>query len=270
MQIDYSGVIVRLVLRIVFIILFIYLGYLGKCYNKLSHKRRLLKTGRIEVTETAGWFGLGDLFDGLVTLRRIPSFKWWMLMVTIGGLSKLSDLATTAVQQEYVKSFCNFGTGMVLSLDGKDEFFKVPPFNGRPQLVAGSAQTTSQKNGCSKGIYRKVNDDSMFCAANKDILGTWNCQSQGNDITYKYGAKTFDGIVADLAKRDLLYLDTAYTETIGPNNFTFNHLFAWSTSTYDDSGKTFDIKASLDLTPGQTDDKIMHSMHCTMEAPGNS
>lgn len=269
MQIDYSGVIVRLVLRIVFIVLFIYLSYLGKCYNKLSHKRRLLNTGHIEVTETAGWFGLGDLFDGLITLRRIPSVRWWMLMVTIGGLSKLSDLATTAVQQRYIQSFCEFGTGMVLSLSGHEEF-AFPPFNGRPQFVAGTAQITSQKNGCSKGIYRKVNDDPMFCAAEKDTLGAWKCQSVGDDITYKYGTKTYDAISNDLTNRGLLYPNWWLELFNTTDSYRFSHIFVWSSSTSYNTGKTFDIKASMDVTPGLSDDQVMHSMHCKMEAPGKS
>lgn len=186
-------------------------------------------------------------------------------MLLIGALSKLTDFATTAVQQKSVQGSCVFGTGMVLNLTGYDAF-SLPPSNGKPTFVAGSAQQTSLANGCSEGIYRKVNAGPSFCAAQSDLLGTWKCQSVWKDITYKYGQYTNYTILHDLLERGLLYENSHVetTETIDPR--TFSHLVAWGTSTYDYSNELWDVKASLDLTANNTDNKVMHSMYCTMQA----
>lgn len=266
MELQVSGVIVRLVFRIIFTALFLYLGFVGTLCNEFARKRQLLRNGRIRIIETAGWLGLGGLLDGLRNIRRIPNVKWWLAMLAVGVLSLLTDFATTAVQQEYINGFCEFGTGLVLAGNGS-EFFNVPPSNGKPVFVANNAQTTSQTNGCPEGIYRKVNSNPRFCAAQSDILGSWTCQSVGKDITYEYGKYSYEDIIHDLVEKGLLYREYTTAETTTNDSRRFSHLVAWSTSSYDKSHDLWDIKASLDVNARNTDDKVMHSMHCTMNAP---
>lgn len=158
MQLLIDGVLVRLAFRIMFTAIFLYLGLLGsQCYT-LAKKRRLLRNGRLSLSEATGWLGLGDVVSGIWNLRRFPDRSWLLLMVLIGGLSKLSDFATSAVYQKYLPSTCPFGIGMVLATDGQ-LLTSIPAGNGRPMLVAGNAQLTSIANGCNQGIYRKLNDD---------------------------------------------------------------------------------------------------------------
>jgi hypothetical protein len=272
METQISGVVVRLVFRIIFTALFLYLGFIGTSCNEFARKRQLLRKGRIQVIETAGWLELSGLFDGLRNIKSIPNAKWWIAMLAVGVLSKLTDFATTAVQQKYINGYCEFGTGMVLATNGSDDF-NVPPSNGRPVFVVGNAQTTSHTNGCQEAIYRKVNSDPKFCSAKSDILGAWKCESVGNDIMYKYGEYTYKEITHDLAEKGLLYPLTIVSERTRTERanitlpYLYSHLVAWSTSSYDYSDELFDIRASVDLSAHNDDDKIMHSMLCIMDAP---
>jgi hypothetical protein len=266
MELQVSGVVVRLVFRIIFTTLFLYLSFVGTLCNQFARKRQLLRNGRIRIIETAGWLDLGGLFDGLRNIRRVPHVKWWLAMLAVAVLSMLTDFATTAVQQKYINGFCEFGTGMVLATSGSEAFF-APPSNGRPVFVAGTAQTTSHTNGCPEGIYRKVNSNQHFCAAQSDSLGSWACKSVGDDVTYEYGKYTYKEIAHDLIEKGLLYPATVTGETKTPNPHRFSHLVAWSTSSYDESNDLWNVKASVDLSAHNTDDKVMHSMHCAMNAP---
>ena len=190
-------------------------------------------------------------------------------MVALAALSKGTDFATTAIHAENLPASCAFGAGMVLNTSGADAF-GMPPWNGRAAFVAGNAQITSELNGCEMGIYSKVNSDINFCSAQSDILGTWECQTNGEDITYDFGVEE-EEVLDDLYKKDLLYgpLWSPYSTNNGDPE-TWTHLVVWSSSESDDSNAVFSIKASVDTTAQETDNKVMHSMTCTMNAPGNA
>ena len=190
-------------------------------------------------------------------------------MVAVMLLTKVNDLMISTIRGEYVPSLCEFGTGMVLSEDGSSEF-NVPPFNEVPAFVAGSAQLLSVEHGCDQGIYVKVNSDARFCAASTDIIGFWDCQLVGDDITYKRGT-TADDVLQDLVGRGLLYGSYASEYTHSGNSTTvWTHLVAWSSSEEDESDAVFDVKASIDTTPEQTDVIEMRNMHCTLQETGNN
>lgn len=267
-----SSTAVRLLFRVLFTIFFLYLGIVGNHCNKLAIKLRLLCHGKISVPEAAGWLQAPNIIDPIWHMRRIPNIKWWSLMAVIAVLSKLTDLATQTVRQALLSGFCNFdsmGTGMVVSTTGFDTF-QTPPVNGRASFVAANAQLTSINNGCSQGIYKKVNSDPYFCAAESDLLGSWNCSAVGEDITYTYDQYTVDDVQTDLLAKGLLYGPNYAGEVTNNKNdaYKWTHLVVWSTSTPDDSKQAFSVKAAIDMTATETDDKVMHSMYCTMNAPG--
>lgn len=177
---------VRLSFRVFFTLLFLYLGVIGSQAYKLSTKLRLLNNGRVRVVEAAGWLQATAVLDPLWRARTIPNIRWWTLMAVIAAFSKVTDLATQTVRRELLQSSCEFGTGLVITPSAEDTF-SVPPWNGRSAFVAGNAQIRSTDNQCDQGIFWKVNIDSTFCAAEADIIGTWNCESVGEDTTYAYG-----------------------------------------------------------------------------------
>lgn len=257
----------RLILRIVFSVLFLYLGVIGSHAYNLSIRLRLVKHDSIGVSEASGWLQSAAVVTPIYTLRRLPpNLKWWGLMAAIAIFAKSTDLATSYVRRDAVQSFCAFGTGMVLNTSGADAF-GIPPWNGRPALVAGNAQITSALNNCTQGIYSKVNNDPRFCAAGSDILGAWACEAVGQDLTYEYGSWTADAIADDLANQGLLYgPDFSPMMTTTDNEYDFTHFVVWSSSTSERT--VFDVRAAVDTTGSVTDSHIMHSMHCIMNASG--
>ncbi|KAF7354791.1 hypothetical protein MSAN_01393300 [Mycena sanguinolenta] len=266
MYVYIDSTIVRLIFRAVFTILFLCLGVLGRQSNKLATKLRLLHNGKIPVPQAAGWLPSSAIFDPIWKLRHIPNVRWWSLVAVLAILSKCTDLATAVVRSESLRSYCAFGNGMVLQTNGADSF-SLPPWNGRAAFVAGNAQVTSLLNGCDKGIYRKVNTDINFCASPSDIFGTWQCLPDGEDITYKSGS-TQDEVLVDLYQNDRIFGPDWISAATNTNDTQlWTHLVVWSSSALDSSHEVFSVKASVDLTANRTDDKIMHSMYCTLNAP---
>ena len=196
---------VRIAFRIVFFILSVYLSAVGSLSNKLSLKLRLLQSKRIPVPEAAGWMQGTAIFEPIIRTRRIPNWRWWVVMAAVMALVKIDDLLTNIIREEYIQTLCAFDTGMVLSSDGSGKFY-VPPWNGKSALVAGNAQLLSVEHGCEQGIYRKVNEDYRFCAASTDIIGSWNCSAIGEDQHFPYGVDD-DPIIQKLADDQLLYGD---------------------------------------------------------------
>lgn len=265
-----SSTAVRVILRILFTIFFFWIGLLGSQCYKISTRLRLLNHERITAAQATGWLQPGNILDPILQLRRLPpNLKWWFLMAVVAILSKLTDIATAAVSTELMKLSCDFGYGMVLSPSSKD-IFSLPPWNGRPFLVAGNAQIYSVNNTCEAGIYWKVNTDPRFCSTPEDLMGGWTCSAVGEDISYTYGDWTIAQIANDLMSKDLLYgpnYSSARTGNSDPYDFT--HLVIWSSSEADNSQQVFNITASIDTTADPSTEGIsMHSMSCIMEAPG--
>ncbi|EMC94880.1 hypothetical protein BAUCODRAFT_36153 [Baudoinia panamericana UAMH 10762] len=72
---------VRVVFRFAFIIMFMYLGFVGTQAKKLSTKLTLLRDGKITVSHAAGWLQGTQIWAPLYRMRKIPDWKWWLLMV---------------------------------------------------------------------------------------------------------------------------------------------------------------------------------------------
>lgn len=265
-----NSLIVRIGFRIVFFVLSVYLGAVGSYCNKLSLKLRLLRNGRVPMQDAAGWVSGTAIFEPIYRSRRIPNFKWWSLMAAVLVLVKINDLITNTIRTLPVPSLCAFGYGMVMSKTGFDTFLS-PPWNSRSQLVAGNAQITSQGWGCQQGIYKKVNWDSTFCAAEIDIIGGWECASVGNNLTYTYGTEPND-VLGDLQDRGLFYAGDVHDAITSQNSLNWTHLIAWNSNVeYENqTGIVFEVKAAIDTTALETDKKIMHSMHCKVQGNGKT
>lgn len=265
-----SSTTVRIILRILFTVAFFWAGFIGSQCYKSSTKLRLLNHERITVTEATGWLQPGNIIDPILQLRRLPpNFKWWFMMAVVAILSKLTDIATAAVSTELMKLSCYFNQGMILSPSSKD-VFHIPPWNGRPFLVAGNAQLYSVNNTCEAGIYWKVNDDSRFCSSPGDIIGAWNCSAVGEDISYVFGDWTPDQIANDLSSKGLLYSSNySLAQTSSSDPYDFTHLVIWSSSETDNSNQVFNVTASVETTADPSTQGItMHNMFCTMNALG--
>ena len=262
---------VRIAFRVTFFFLSVYLGLLGSYCNKFSLKLRLLHDGHIPVQDAAGWVQGTAILEPLYQTRRIPNWKWWVIMAAVLALVKINDLITNTIYVVDVMGLCPFGTGLVLSKTGFDTFIW-PPWNSRSQLAAGNAQIFSVLNGCAGGIYKKVNADPTFCAAETDIIGWWDCISYGKNRTYPYGT-LMDAIVQDLNATGYIY-QTSYSDSFTRNTASaadFTHFVVWSsnaTIAANQSGVPWDVKAVVDVTANENDTKIMHGMYCQLQGQG--
>jgi len=218
-----------------------------------------------------------DLHDGLayerVTpksndgIRRLPGGSWFgMLMFVCTFLSLVSDIAVSGlVKTVTVPSRCLFGTGLVVP-DSNSSISSVPPDNGATYSVAAQAQLTSAANGGLVGIYWKANRDLTFRADELDLAGQWNCIDINDEIEYAAGTSII-AIGEDLIQRGYLYGPGNQSSAVRTTyeNGTFSHLIWWDSSApLSHGGMSFDIRASIDLTPNAPDPKIMKSFQCTM------
>ncbi|KAJ6516483.1 hypothetical protein C8R45DRAFT_1142724 [Mycena sanguinolenta] len=240
MYVQIDSTIIRLIFRILLTIVFLYLGVLGSQSNKLATKLRLLHNGRIPVPQAAGWLSSSTILDPIWKLRHIPNIRWWSLAAALAIFSKCTDLATAAVHSEYLRSYCAFGNGMVLQTDGADSFL-IPPWNGRAAFVAGNAQAYTAKSTQRSTFAPR---QAIFSA---------------------HGS--VEEVLDDLSKNGRIFGSYGSFEATIANNSVWTHLVVWSSSASDNSSEVFSVQASVDLTANETDDKIMHSMYCTLNAP---
>jgi hypothetical protein len=99
-----------------------------------------------------------------------------------------------------------------------------------------------------------------------DLAGQWNCIDMNEEIEFPAGTSIM-AIAEDLIQRGYLYGpgNQSYGVHAAYENGTFSHLI-WldSSAPLSHSGMSFDIRASIDLTPNAPDPKIMKSFWCTM------
>lgn len=193
---------VRLVLRVYFIIPVSFIAWLAKQALNYRARLQLVRTRRVPITRSLDWLQGFDLVKMPWSIRGLPNGKMgYLLMVFLYAISKAVDLIpTTFVQQTEIQSRCSFTTGLVLDTT-HGPLFDVPPVNGAPYIVTHNAQIFSLKNSCPLGIYAKVNQDTSFCAAPQDILGTWTCNSSA-PVTYQPNIALED-IISDLTSQGL-------------------------------------------------------------------
>ena len=188
-------------------------------------------------------------------------------MIACTVLSLLSDLAVSGlVRSVNIPSRCTFGTGLVVPNAPVSLSWGAVPNNGAPYFVVAQAQLTSAANGGLVGIYWKANRYLSFRADTNDVAGQWNCTDVNNDIEYIASASQIV-VIEDLIHRGLLYSNLLSYCSSQYSDGTYSHLIVLDSSVGASVGTTFNVRASIDLTPNGTDTKIMKSFICTMDAP---
>ncbi|KAF4434585.1 hypothetical protein F53441_13678 [Fusarium austroafricanum] len=260
---------VRLVLRVYFLILLALTGYLARKTLHSRAKIRILGNHSVPATRVLGSLDGLDLLLAPLRLRAFPSgpfgFAFLLLLFAIG---KAADLLTSyLVVSQPIQSRCAFGQGLVFNDDHTN--FPMPPFNGRPVQVVQNAQLFAVNHSCSYGIYKKLNTDFRFCPDERDILGSWTCQSVGGGTPQSYAAGTDHWLIAqDLVSGGLLYNSWWHERAQWSSGFA-NHLVIWSTSTSSDSeGSLWSVKAAVQTTFLPEDDIKLLPLSCTVTAPG--
>lgn len=281
---DVSSAHTRLALRIYFNVILPLLALIGdQCCRKRS-QLRLLRSQTLDITQTTGWLRAPAAVYAIYSMRRSPAGWLGFMMVLAGILWLVSDLIVSAlVVPTNVVDRCAFNTtGHYGTVKTNHTVGPFTPGNVGilwDQLIA--ARVTSLSNGGLDGIYRKVNSDPTFRADTEDIIGRWKCETAGNDVTYP-ARESQDAIMIDLYEKDLLYNYYApeATNYIGIN--VYLQFLVWSsavgnwdqnlTGTPDeiiDSKELhpWDVRAAVDISPNNTQPKVMRPFHCTMNAP---
>lgn len=269
---DIDSSYLRIAFRIYFTLAFLLIGFLADRCLANRNQRKLADRKSIPLTYMTGWLTDASLLIATMGFRRLPGGSWFgMFMLVCTVLSLVSDLAVTGlVRTVTVPSRCLFGIGLVVP-DSNSPISSIPANNGATYSVAGQAQITSAANGGLVGIYWKANRDLTFRADEMDLAGQWTCVDVNDDIEYVTNI-TIDAITEDLIQKGYLYgpfnlVGGIHTEYYG--NGTFAHLILWDSSAPTrETGRSFDIRVSIDLTPDAPDPKIMKSFQCTMNGTG--
>jgi hypothetical protein len=167
------------------------------------------------------------------------------------------------VKTDLVQSRCPFGIGLVIPQVASDVGSQIPPVNGAPYYVVAQAQLTSQSNGGPTGIYWKVNRDTTFRAQSQDLIGSWICRNL-SDLTYPPDTP-YATVIADLQQNGFQYITPIAEASLFPNG-SYSHFVVWSSSVGNDTGTTFDIRASIDLSASTTDPKVIRNYLCEIYA----
>ncbi|KAL9096560.1 MAG: hypothetical protein Q9165_001047 [Trypethelium subeluteriae] len=207
----------------------------------------------------SNWLSSFDSILAFKTLRTPPGGWLGILMVIAYLLNLGADFASAFIQSIPVHDRCQFGTGLVLS----DTSMALVPWNGAPYAVATSAQSRSLTNGGLKGVYAKINRDPRFSADAADILGAWSCTMNPLQLQYSYSVSSAD-IVNDLVQQELLYSTPVYVAS-GLDDANKSHLVALDTSAGEETGASFNVRVSVDVTAQANETKQMQSYECILD-----
>ncbi|KAF2100289.1 hypothetical protein NA57DRAFT_54380 [Rhizodiscina lignyota] len=276
---------VRLALRIYFNVILPLLGLIGDQCCKKRSQLRLLRKRPLEITHMTGWLRGTSAACAMYSMRRSPAGWLGFVMVLAGLYWLIADLVVSAlVVPVNVVDRCPFNTTgpyQVMPTPHVMGPLSVGPVGTLFDIITG-AQKTSKANGGLTGIFNKSNTDPLFRADAQDILGQWECRRVGKDSTYPFDTPPLS-IVEDLVLRGLMYDPSSYCPTmlIGKNQYI--QMLAWSSSvsdwSYEIAGKTseeiatdtelhlWNVLAAVDLSTEPSDDKVMRSFNCTMNAP---
>lgn len=262
-NINYSAHLVRVFLRVYFLVAFTLTSVIGNQCCKLAVELSLVLGHNVSLNRMTGWLSEVSFFSNLWDLRRISGgayFGPFMLLVAI--ISPVTDLAVNGlVKSVHVSSRCPFGTGMVLDLNSTP--FSGPPSNGKPVSVAMNAQLVSVSNNGLQGIYWKVNNATNFAAQEQDVLAAWTCVDLDDDLQYST-EDTESYIVEDLLSRDYLY-EIFESIALGGGNEPFTHFAIWSSSAATgDLGVPWDVRASIDTSADGFQGPVMRNFYCNV------
>ena len=161
---------------------------------------------------------------------------------------------------------CTFSTGLVFLPQFDD---RVRPDSSWPAAdIALSSQFTALRHGDPAGIYAKANSDSNFTVTinSPDHLGNWTCLPNGN-ITFP-PQTSIDTINSTLLGNQSLYEYAAGGWFMIPGQpDTAGGLILWSSSDPYDTGKAWDVKASLASATNADQTITMYNYDCKMTGP---
>lgn len=275
---------VRLALRLYFNVILPLLGVVGDQCCKKRAQLKLLRGSSIDVIQTTGWLRGTSALYMLYALRRSPA-GWLGIIVILSGVMWLvADLVVSGfVVGVNVVDRCPFNTTSYVVIGVEDVGHHMGPFSignvGAPWDIITRAVQTNKNNGGPDGIFHKLNNDLSFRADEKDIIGSWQCQQNGQDV--QYPARSDPNVIAqDLLSRDLLYNSTSMCATQFIGEDWYVQLATWSPSVGDwenqlagqsagqiinsTISEQWDVRAAIDMSGNPEDDKLMRSYQCTM------
>jgi hypothetical protein len=218
-----SGVL-RLVLRVYFIIFITLLSLIGSQCCKCAAKVDLLQGKNVDLNRMTGWLRLSDILTCIWKLRRLPGGLWLGLVMIITALLSTAADLTVALLVVPVDGLgeCIFTEGLVMNWETPEAFNRPPP-NGFPALIATNVQIYSNNSGCLVGIYTKVpqNGDPYFCGRDIDVLGGWGCKDVNMDSSFDSSATVLE-IERSLVQANLQYSNVSdsyiYYDTGSPGS----------------------------------------------------
>ncbi|KAK5051461.1 hypothetical protein LTR84_003113 [Exophiala bonariae] len=277
---------VRLALRVYFNITLPLAAAIGDQCCRRRSQLQMMKKNTVDATQTTGWLRGTSAAYVIYSMRRSPAGFLGVIMILASLLWFAADLVvSTLVMPVMVVDRCPFNTtnNYMVPYIKQSGFGPMAPSNlGALWDTITRATFTSQSNGGLTGIFKKANGELNFRADADDIIGRWNCTQDGKDVQYNVRVDP-NAIFDDLVSRNQLFGNYSGCETsyIGKNWYT--QVMATSSSVGDWSqelsGLTpdeiinspishpWDVRAAVDMSPNATDEKLMRTFLCTLDAP---
>lgn len=258
---------VRVLLRVYFIVFIAATAWISKIALHMLAKIIVARRRTVSATSAIGSLDGLDLVLTSFRLRRLAGgtvgFSILLLLFLLG---KAADVLTAyLVVSKPVKHRCWFGQGLVFNDSVPNVYSQV---NGRPVAVLQNAQIFAVNNTCPYGIYKKVNLDPSFCPDDKDIIGSWKCETTAS-LTLPAGTSNVT-IINDLVSKKMLHTNwfDEYSGNTGAGSNT-NHLVVWSTSAAANSdGSDWGVLAAVQKNWEPDEPVQLEALKCTMNAPG--
>ncbi|KAF4449544.1 hypothetical protein F53441_7203 [Fusarium austroafricanum] len=263
-----STAVVRVVLRVYFLIVLALTGFFVRRILHGRNKLRILRGNSVLATRVLNSLDGLDLLFAPLQLRSFPSGAFgFSLLLFLFVLGKAADLLTTyLVVNHLIQARCPFGEGLVFGNEAKQV---MPPFNGRPVQVVQNAQLLAVNNSCHYGIYKKLNTAINFCPDKRDIVGSWTCNTISDKTPQSYAAGTnYTYIAEDMVSKGLMDKNWFLERSQWNTGFT-NHLVIWSTSTTIDSDwSLWSVKAAVQTTYKEEDGIQLTMLGCSVSGSG--
>jgi hypothetical protein len=195
-------------------------------------------------------------------------------MVLASLLALAGDLAVSGlVVTASATSRCLFNTSgpytVMMQNSRPDITIEPGPFGANYQMLS-QARLTSLNNGGLGGIYGKVNGDPTFRADSSDVVGQWNCQDLGEDISFPMNA-SYDDIQSDLTTHGLLFNEYSWGCFDHHGDNINGRFLVWSFSGSQQVGAQlttpWDVKIAVDMTSdAYASSQVLSTYLCQMDA----
>lgn len=265
-----SGI-VRLGLRIYFIIVLLFIAFVGDRCCHLRTKLMLLRGQNVSVTAMTGWVRGIISFKIVARLRRLPGGWLGALMLLTAVLALVTDLTVARFVVDIpLPTRCPFHIGLVLNTSTAHYY---PSIYGAAYRWASTAQLFSIYNGGYMGIYKKLDNNTYFLADESDVVGYWLCNPDGGPKTYSnsiYDAEIWE----DMRKQGLLYQYGWSSNISDVEDSGQIYGRAWKTiivtSSSENHRDQWDVRAAIDLSDTDQNTKIMQAYHCVVSSTDDS